>query len=114
MNFCHVVNISSSCKLLQGLILGLPFHQDSERWLASLQKSIREQTPHLMPVDEVEERLREAVQAHPYNVAQAFSETDYANMGVVSKDDFKSVVSKTMLRLSDEQVSVSNCSVQNA
>lgn len=67
-----------------------------------------------MPVDEVEERLREAVQAHPYNVAQAFSESDYANMGVVSKDDFKSVVNKSLLRLSDEQVCVSYCSLHIA
>lgn len=58
-----------------------------------------------MPVDEAEERLREAVQAHPYNLAQAFNDADYANMGVVSKDDFKNVIDKTLLRLSDEQVS---------
>ena len=79
-------------------------YQDSDRWLASLQKTIRSQTPHLMPVDEAEERLREAVQAHPYNLAQAFSDADYANMGVVSKDDFRSVINKTLLRLSDDQV----------
>lgn len=77
--------------------------KDSERWLASLQKSLRSQTPYLMPIDELEERLREAVMAHPYNLIQAFKEADFANMGVVSKDDFKSVVSKNLFRLSDEQ-----------
>ncbi|XP_053398276.1 EF-hand calcium-binding domain-containing protein 6-like [Mercenaria mercenaria] len=77
--------------------------QDSERWLASLQKSIRSQTPHLMAIDEVEEKLREAVMANPYNLTQAFQEADFANMGVVSKDDFKSVLNKQLFRLSDEQ-----------
>ena len=72
--------------------------------MASLQKSIRSQTPHLMGTDEVEVKLREAVMAHPYNLAQAFQEADFANMGVVSKDDFKSVLSKNLFRLSDEQV----------
>ncbi|XP_052809717.1 EF-hand calcium-binding domain-containing protein 6-like isoform X2 [Mya arenaria] len=77
--------------------------KDSERWLASLTKSIRSQTPHLMPVDEVEERLREAVSSNPYNIAQAFTESDYANMGVVSKDDFKTIVNKNLFRMTDDQ-----------
>lgn len=63
-----------------------------------------------MPIDEVEERLREAVMAHPYNLVQAFKEADFANMGVVSKDDFKSVLNKNLFRLSDEQVNI--CSLK--
>ena len=39
-----------------------------------------------------------------YNIAAAFSEVDYAKIGVVSKDDFREVLNKTLLRLSDEQV----------
>jgi len=42
--------------------------------------------------------------ANPYALASAFTEADYANMGVVSKDDFKTVVNKNVFRLSDDQV----------
>ncbi|KAL4233424.1 EF-hand calcium-binding domain-containing protein 6 [Mactra antiquata] len=89
------------CLFLDGYTMSE--QEDSDRWLASLQKSIRSQTPYLMPVDEMEERLHEAVMARPYDVTQAFQEADFANMGVVSKDDFKTVVNKTLFRLSDEQ-----------
>ena len=78
--------------------------QDSERWLASLQKSIRSQTPTLMTLDDIQDKLRESVKAHTYNIAQALAESDYANMGVISKEDFQTVVNKNICRLSDEQV----------
>ena len=78
--------------------------QDSERWLASLQKSIRSQTPTLMTLDDIQDKLREAVQAHTYNIAQALAEADYANLGVISKDDFRTVMDKQICRISDEQV----------
>ena len=57
-----------------------------------------------MPIDEVEEKLREAVKAHAYNLTAAFTEADYANLGVVSKEDFKNIINKYLFRLSDEQV----------
>lgn len=77
--------------------------EDSDRWMASLQKAFRSQTPHLMPIDEVEERLREAVKANSHMLTQAFTEADYASLGVVSKDDFRTIIDKNVFRLSDEQ-----------
>lgn len=97
----------------KSVLTHLCIFQDSDRWLSSLQKSIRAQTPHLMAVDEVEERLLEAVMARPYEVTQAFQEADFANMGVVSKEDFKNTINKTLFRLSDEQVGSYWCSVVN-
>ena len=57
-----------------------------------------------MTLDDMKDKLREAVQAHTYNIAQALAEADFANLGVISKEDFKSVMDKQICRLSDEQV----------
>lgn len=57
-----------------------------------------------MPIDEVQERLREAVHAHFYTLANFFKERDYANIGVISREDFKDVMDKNVMRFTDEQV----------
>ena len=57
-----------------------------------------------MSMDEVHVELRELVTARFYSLAQAFADIDYAGIGVVSKEDFKDVVRKHLMRLSDEQV----------
>ncbi|KAK3098848.1 hypothetical protein FSP39_023679 [Pinctada imbricata] len=77
--------------------------EDAERWLANLQKQLRNQTPALMPVDEVQERLREAVMGHFYTLAKLFSEIDYASIGVIAQDDFRKVLDNHVIRLTDEQ-----------
>ena len=51
-----------------------------------------------MSLDDIQEKLREAVKAHTYNIAQALAEADYANLGVISKDDFKTVMAKNILQ----------------
>ncbi|KAL3881564.1 hypothetical protein ACJMK2_027990 [Sinanodonta woodiana] len=77
--------------------------EDTERWIASLQKSLKDSMPYLRPVDEVHERLQETVSAKLYDLTNAFSEADYANLGVVSKEDFRNILNKHVFRLSDEQ-----------
>ena len=57
-----------------------------------------------MTLDDIQDKLREAVQAHTYNIAQALAEADYANLGVISKDDFRTVMDKQICRITDEQV----------
>ena len=80
--------------------------QDAERWLANLQKQLRNQTPSLMPVDEVQERLHEVVMGHFYTLARLFAEIDYAKIGVIAKEDFREVLDNHVIRLTDEQVSL--------
>ena len=80
------------------------YFQDSERWLASLQKSIRAQSPNPLSLEDIQDKLREAVKAHTYNITQALAESDYANLGVISKQDFQNVMNKSICRLTDDQV----------
>lgn len=80
--------------------------QDAEKWLSALQKQMRDQSQTLMPIDEVQERLREAVHAHFYTLANLFKEVDYADIGVISTEDFRDVMDKNVMRFTDEQVCV--------
>nr|XP_022292188.1 EF-hand calcium-binding domain-containing protein 6-like isoform X2 [Crassostrea virginica] len=77
--------------------------EDAEKWLTALQKQMRDQAQTLMPIDEVQERVREAVHAHFYTLANLFKEIDYANIGVISKEDFRDVMDKNVMRFTDEQ-----------
>lgn len=77
---------------------------DPRKWLSTIQKRLDDEAPRDMSMDEVHDTLRELVTARFYTVAQAFAETDYARIGVVSKDDFHEILNKALIRLSDEQV----------
>ena len=57
-----------------------------------------------MSLEDIQDKLREAVKAHTYNITQAFAEADYANLGVISKEDFLNVMNKQICRLNEEQV----------
>lgn len=55
-------------------------------------------------MDEVHACISEVVSAHFYAIARAFAEIDYARIGVVAKDDFKMIMNKNIVRLTDSQV----------
>ena len=57
-----------------------------------------------MATDEIQDRVREAVQGHFYLLTQAFADLDYAGIGAVTKDDFKALFDKNIMRITDEQV----------
>ena len=95
LEFYFIVGACNTCWL---------FPQDAEKWLTALQKQMLDQAQPLMPIDEVQERVREAVHAHFYTLANLFKEIDYANIGVISKEDFRDVMDKNVMRFTDEQV----------
>ena len=64
--------------------------------------------PQLMSIDEVQERLYETIQAHYVSLSNAFAEMDYAQIGVVPKDQFRETLNKFVFRLTDEQVFIQN------
>jgi len=72
--------------------------------MANIQQNIRAQTPQMMTLDDIQQNLRESVTSHFYSLARAFSDVDYAGIGVVSKEDFREVIAKNAFRMSDEQV----------
>ena len=77
--------------------------EDTEKWLAALQKSIRDQNSSALASDDMQDRIREAVQGHFYILAQAFADVDFAGIGAVTKDDFKTILTKNVMRPTDEQ-----------
>lgn len=54
-------------------------------------------------MDEVLERIQEVVRAHYHNILRDFSEADYASIGSVTKESFLEILSKNVMRLTDEQ-----------
>ncbi|OWF48504.1 EF-hand calcium-binding domain-containing protein 6 [Mizuhopecten yessoensis] len=77
--------------------------EDAERWLTNLTKTINAQTPSLNSMEEIQTRLKETVAGHFNTLARAFSDLDYAGIGVVTKEDFKEVINKTAFRITEEQ-----------
>lgn len=55
-------------------------------------------------IDDLQDCIREAVQGHFYLLTQAFTDVDYAGIGAVTKEDFKNLFTKNIMRTSDEQV----------
>ncbi|XP_035663860.1 EF-hand calcium-binding domain-containing protein 6-like [Branchiostoma floridae] len=51
----------------------------------------------------VVEKVQEAVSARFYAFARSFAEVDYAKIGVVAKEDFRDILNKNAIRLSDDQ-----------
>ena len=59
-----------------------------------------------MNMDQVQQMLREKVTQNFSGFSRAFADVDYARIGVISKDDFREVLSKYAFRLSEDQVGV--------
>lgn len=76
----------------------------AETWIDSIQKSDKVLPPRPVTLEEVHQELLQAVLARPQMFNEAFSAIDYANIGVVSKEDFRMVINEVAFRLSDEQV----------
>ena len=56
-------------------------------------------------LDDIKTELRQLVKARFYRFAERFAEIDYANIGVIAKEDFREVLNECAFRLSYEQVS---------
>ena len=55
-------------------------------------------------MDQLQQMVKEKVTENFQGFSRAFADVDYARIGVISKDDFRSVLNKLALRLDDEQV----------
>ena len=72
--------------------------------MEKLKRQLREDSPHIMTMDEVRDTMKELIPARYHALAKGFAENDYAKIGVVAKDDFKEILFRFTVRLSDEQV----------
>ena len=60
----------------------------------------------LTSVDEVVERVHEAIVNHYHNILRDFESIDYAKLGSVTPEDLKEVLARHVMRMSSEQVGV--------
>ena len=78
--------------------------QKMKEWTDHVGKAAPPQSAQEVSLEKVEERIREVVTGRYNTIANAFIETDYANIFVVSKDDFREILNEHVMRLSDDQV----------
>ncbi|XP_066264763.1 EF-hand calcium-binding domain-containing protein 6-like isoform X1 [Branchiostoma lanceolatum] len=111
-----------SDKQFRALLAKLSFHSDNtinwraflddfkkneqeatQNWLEDIQKAAKPKSPQELAMQEVQARVQEAVSARFYAFARSFAEVDYAKIGVVAKEDFRDILNKNAIRLSDDQ-----------
>ena len=78
--------------------------QDLKRWLDTTERALEDEGHGLMDIDQVQDVIKEKVTQNFQAFARAFADVDYARIGVVSKDDFKTILLRYAFRLSDDQV----------
>uniref|UniRef100_A0A2C9KUP1 EF-hand domain-containing protein n=1 Tax=Biomphalaria glabrata TaxID=6526 RepID=A0A2C9KUP1_BIOGL len=77
-------------------------HIDNQ-YLQSLQNMLPLQYNTFMLMDEVAERIHEAVVAHYHNILRDFENVDFAKIGSVTADDLREIIARHILRFNDEQ-----------
>ena len=80
---------------------GMP---NTEMFLSDLERELKLMTPMPMATDEVVGFIRDAVTSKFNAIGKAFAELDYARIGAVSKEDFRGILDKYVMRLDDIQV----------
>ncbi|XP_033107844.1 EF-hand calcium-binding domain-containing protein 6-like isoform X2 [Anneissia japonica] len=76
----------------------------AQNWFESLQKQEKKDlSPQQISLMEIQNELREMVAARQELFMERFSGIDYANIGVVTRDDFRNVINELAFRLNDAQ-----------
>ncbi|XP_035227514.1 EF-hand calcium-binding domain-containing protein 6-like [Stegodyphus dumicola] len=80
-------------------------NEDADKWVAIVEKLVtyKSRCPPELPIDEVEELLRDCVCARKSAMLKDFKTLDVCNVGVACKDDAKHVLNKYAFRFSDKQ-----------
>ena len=79
-------------------------HTRYEQAIQSLQNAAPLPVYQIVTVDEVQEKIQEAVRAHYQAILRDLAEADYASIGSVTQEVFREVLNKHVMRLNDEQV----------
>lgn len=78
-------------------------HARYEAAIKALQDAPPMPAYQILTVDEVQERIQEAVRAHYSGIQRDLMEADYASIGSVPKEVFREVLNKHIMRLNDDQ-----------
>ncbi|CAH1799481.1 unnamed protein product [Owenia fusiformis] len=76
---------------------------DVAMWLNNIERRMAASSPKTLEMSDIHQSLHEQVNARFYGLAKAFAEIDYAQIGVVSLEDFRDVINKHCMRLTDQQ-----------
>ena len=76
----------------------------NDEYLESLANAFPPGPAPLVSVDEVGERVHEAIVAHYHNILRDFESVDYARIGSVTAEDLREVLARHVMRLNDDQV----------
>ena len=77
----------------------------AETWMESIQKAERSPPPNPITMDDIHQVMKEVVTARQSRFNEAFAAIDYANIGVLSKEDFRQVLNEVAFRMAPDQVS---------
>ncbi|KAK7503096.1 hypothetical protein BaRGS_00005722 [Batillaria attramentaria] len=78
-------------------------HARYEAAIKALQDAPPAPAYQMVTVDEVQDKIQEAVRAHYQTILRDLAEADYAGIGAVPRDEFRKVLNNHVMRLSDEQ-----------
>ncbi|GFT80125.1 EF-hand calcium-binding domain-containing protein 6 [Nephila pilipes] len=79
--------------------------EDTQKWVSTIDKlaTYKSRCPPELPVDEVEEIMRECVQSRKTAMLKDFKALDICNVGVACKDDTRNILNKFAFRFNDKQ-----------
>lgn len=75
----------------------------TDEYLQSLENAFPPGPAPLVSVDEVGERVHEAIVAHYHNILRDFESVDYARIGSVTAEDLRDVLARHVMRLNEDQ-----------
>ncbi len=76
----------------------------AETWIESIQKAEKPSIPEPITMDDIHQVMQEVVSARQSRFNDAFAAIDYANIGVISKEDFRQVLNEVAFRMTSDQV----------
>ncbi|GIY16801.1 EF-hand calcium-binding domain-containing protein 6 [Caerostris darwini] len=82
-----------------------PPGEHTRKWVSTIDKlaTYKSRCPPELPVDEVEEILRECIQSRKTAMLKDFKTLDVCNVGVACKDDARNIFNKFSFRFNDKQ-----------
>uniref|UniRef100_H2Z2G4 EF-hand domain-containing protein n=1 Tax=Ciona savignyi TaxID=51511 RepID=H2Z2G4_CIOSA len=97
----------ASSKMINWIVFLQDFSQIKDvklkEWGDFVGKLAPPQTPQELPLEDVEDRISEVIAARHFGMSRDFADVDYAKIFVVSKEDFREILNRHVMRLTDSQ-----------
>ncbi|XP_051979272.1 EF-hand calcium-binding domain-containing protein 6 isoform X2 [Xyrauchen texanus] len=84
-------------------VFHLQKQETAEEWLEKVHKMRFPNQTRPLLISDILRRIQEVVMAHLYTVTKEMVDLDYANINVISKEDFKTICDRHFMRLTYDQ-----------